>query len=176
MEKTEQLATTSRKRGPKSKYASAEEKRLAQLEANKRYRLSAKGKDQKSKDDANYRLSKNGKLVASKANKRYYQSTKGVDVISTYNQSETAKLCRSRYWTSDQGKAVARQNAAKRRYNIRQQQISEYYKDQLVEIYKKCPQGFEVDHIHPLSKGGLHVPWNLQYLPIKENRVKGNKL
>lgn len=45
-------------------------------------------------------------------------------------------------------------------------------------IYKNCPSGFEVDHIIPI-KGkyvcGLHVETNLQYLPIGENRRKGNK-
>jgi len=44
------------------------------------------------------------------------------------------------------------------------------------QIYIDCPKGYEVDHIHPLSKGGLHVHWNLQYLTISENRSKGAKL
>jgi hypothetical protein len=42
----------------------------------------------------------------------------------------------------------------------------------------------EVDHVHPfrVMEGkehvacGLHVPWNLQYLTVKENRTKGSKL
>ena len=43
------------------------------------------------------------------------------------------------------------------------------------EIYLNCPDGYEVDHIKPISKGGLHHQDNLQYLTIKENRKKSNK-
>ena len=48
--------------------------------------------------------------------------------------------------------------------------------NKIKEIYLNCPEGCEVDHIHPLSKGGLHVHYNLQYLSISENRSKGAKI
>jgi hypothetical protein len=44
------------------------------------------------------------------------------------------------------------------------------------EFYKNCPDGYEVDHIIPLSKGGSHCLSNLQYLTISENRKKSNKI
>jgi|TARA_B110000908_G_C9870492_1_gene278135 5-methylcytosine-specific restriction endonuclease McrA len=44
------------------------------------------------------------------------------------------------------------------------------------EIYLNCPKDFEVDHIIPLSRGGLHHQDNLQYLTPLENKRKGNRI
>ena len=46
----------------------------------------------------------------------------------------------------------------------------------LQQFYLECPKGHEVDHIVPISKGGLHCLENLQYLTISENRRKSNKI
>lgn len=50
--------------------------------------------------------------------------------------------------------------------------------DAIREVYMNCPNGFEVDHIVPITSDvvcGLHVHWNMQYLTRIDNIKKGNK-
>ena len=57
--------------------------------------------------------------------------------------------------------------------------LSEAQIAEIKQIYETCPYGYEVDHIIPINGKevrGLHVPWNLQYLTIGDNRRKSNKV
>jgi hypothetical protein len=45
--------------------------------------------------------------------------------------------------------------------------------EQIKQIYKSCPNGWHVDHIYPISKGGLHCCANLQHLSAEDNLKKG---
>lgn len=85
----------------------------------------------------------------------------------------------SKNWKYKNRNALA-EHAAKRRAikaNAMPSWLSEEDKNKIKQMYKNCPKGYHVDHIIPLQgKGvcGLHVPWNLQYLPERENLVKNS--
>ena len=66
---------------------------------------------------------------------------------------------------------------------VRKQTPKWVSKSALVDIYWNCPKGMEVDHIIPLKGlidgrpvSGLHVPHNLQYLTVTQNRKKHNRV
>lgn len=85
---------------------------------------------------------------------------------------------RKRKYRSLKRKEILARNAKYRSYKL--QAIPKFANlEKIKEIYKNCPKGYHVDHIIPL-KGkticGLHVEWNLQYLPALDNCKKNNKL
>ncbi len=57
--------------------------------------------------------------------------------------------------------------------------LTQEQREQMKQFYINRPEGYHVDHIVPLNGknfSGLHVPWNLQYLPANENIRKRNNL
>jgi hypothetical protein len=85
---------------------------------------------------------------------------------------------KSREWPA-KNRAAHRAKIARRRAALKQASPVWADKKAILEVYKTCPIGYHVDHIVPLNGKnvcGLHVHWNLQHLPAKENLSKGNKL
>lgn len=64
----------------------------------------------------------------------------------------------------------------KRKAIVRGALASDANLDLIKNIYKECPEGYHVDHIIPISKGGLHHETNLCYLPAKLNMQKQAKM
>jgi hypothetical protein len=91
---------------------------------------------------------------------------------------DAARL-RVRKWTAENlpRKLADNQTRLKR---VRQAMPPWVDREEIIAIYLGRPPGCEVDHIIPLvgrtpegwRVSGLHVPWNLQYLPKMENRTK----
>lgn len=69
-----------------------------------------------------------------------------------------------------------REGNARYRAKLLQQTPADSDRPAIMLFYAACPEGYEVDHKIPISKGGLHTLSNLQYLTRSENRKKNNKL
>jgi 5-methylcytosine-specific restriction endonuclease McrA len=102
----------------------------------------------------------------------------------TTNPKFCSKSCsgqhRKKYNTAEEKLDARRINLRETNANYRAKLLSQTPIDAdrkaIKEFYSNCPDGYEVDHIIPISKGGLHTLSNLQYLTISENRRKSNKL
>lgn len=81
---------------------------------------------------------------------------------------------KGKYLGEDHKRKIRNEIAARRRARKKNQtpKLSREEKNKLQEFYLNCPNGYEVDHIIPLAKGGLHHPDNLQILSKTENRKK----
>jgi 5-methylcytosine-specific restriction endonuclease McrA len=87
-------------------------------------------------------------------------------------QATTTKVIR----TPEEHRIRRNEVAAAYRARLRNQTPTWADRKAIREFYANCPPGYEVDHIIPISKGGLHILENLQYLTMEENRRKSNKL
>lgn len=111
---------------------------------------------------------------ANKAHKAAYDKAKREENPDKYSDRYRAYYLRNK----DRRNLDIRASNAARKERIKRQGIAKSYADEVRVIYKNCPSGFHVDHIVPLrgaTVSGLHVPWNLQYLPAKDNLKKGAK-
>ena len=97
-----------------------------------------------------------------------------------YCSPECYDIHRRKYKTPEEKVAATRKKvrevSANYRAKVRNQTPEYADRTAIKKFYDNCPAGYEVDHIIPISKGGLHTLENLQYLTIRENRQKSNKM
>jgi len=83
---------------------------------------------------------------------------------------------KSRKYTIEEQRKLNRMSFMKYYMKKKSQTPADADHEQIKEIYKNCPDNMEVDHIIPVSLGGLHHQDNLQYLTSDENKRKGNRV
>ena len=110
----------------------------------------------------------------------YYERhvEKILEYHSNYRKENPEKIKERQSNWAERNPEKIKSRAAKYRATVRNAMPDWASIEQIETIYTNCPYGFEVDHIVPLQNEiicGLHVPHNLQYLPLSTNRSKGNK-
>ena len=111
----------------------------------------------------------NRKQYAENTDKRLAYNTKNKDKIKAQHKKYKAENLQYVL-------RLDRHKSALRRARVLRQTPPWADLEKIKEIYLSCPEGYDVDHIHPISKGGLHIHWNLQHLIAHDNRVKGAKI
>ena len=100
------------------------------------------------------------------------------ELTSSSQQIYCSIKCASKAREIDEETKKLNNRLAQSRYRAKKYRVIDpnANKEKIKQIYENCPDGYEVDHIIPLSKGGKHHEDNLQYLTIEENRKKNNRL
>lgn len=95
-----------------------------------------------------------------------------------YKHPESLKNSQDKYNKTDKGrKAIEKVKFNRKLRMIEAQADLDYEQKTLIrDFYYNCPEGYEVDHIVPISRGGKHCISNLQYLTPEENRKKASRL
>ena len=105
--------------------------------------------------------------------KRYNPEMRKLRTDKSPNANENYK----RWYDKNPKIALA---STRRQQASRLKRVPKWSETELItKFYENCPNEHEVDHILPLQGklvSGLHVFGNLQYLPMIENRSKGNKV
>lgn len=90
---------------------------------------------------------------------------------------DCSKCARRESYSKDPSKEIASNSIRVKR--MKEHQTPSWANlESIKDMYLKCPDGYQVDHIIPLNGqlvSGLHVENNLQYLTIKDNLSKNNK-
>lgn len=108
------------------------------------------------------------------------QNRERVNKISTesYHRHRDKNLKKNKIY-KENNKPKFREYQARRRLHTKKATPKWANLDTIRLFYECCPDGCHVDHIIPLrgkNVCGLHVENNLQWLPIKENLRKHNKM
>lgn len=154
------------------------EKRRKYAEYNKVYqRKRYKERKEKYQRKKKQYYEENKEKILEESAKRYVKNRKRYLETNKAWQEKNREKCNQikRNWKKRNPKRTY-SYVVERRMRLRNQIPEGTDLEAVRKFSEGCPPGMEVDHIIPISKGGLHCVENLQYLTPEENRRKYNKV
>lgn len=109
--------------------------------------------------------------------KEYRKSNAYKEYYEEYRKSDAYKYSMLKYSKSEKGVAAQARRAAAV-FRQTPQWLTDREHAQINKMYINKPSTMAIDHIIPIQGvdvSGLNVPWNLQYLPKRQNVFKGRK-
>mgnify|MGYP003654856335 FL=1 len=110
--------------------------------------------------------------------KEEFRNEKGYQKSWGFKNKDRLRNHQRNYEKSEKGIESRRKvNRTRKQRMIEAQADLDYDQKMLIrDFYYSCPDGYEVDHIVPIAKGGKHCLSNLQYLTPEENRRKASRM
>lgn len=93
------------------------------------------------------------------------------------NNPEKFKASQKKYENTEKGKSAVLKRSCTRYKNFKKacEELSLEELQLIRDFYGNCPDGYVVDHIIPISRGGKHEISNLQYLKEDDNFKKSDR-
>lgn len=126
------------------------------------YNARAENKKKRAKYDSKRQARPEVRSAKNEANLKYRNTPGGIARYAEYRK--TAEVRSSRRASN------SKREAAKRN------QTPDCANQELIKkIYLNCPEGYHVEHMRPIARGGFHNENNLCYLPARINLSKNDK-
>tara|TARA_R110002096_G_scaffold44342_6_gene119198 strand:+ start:123 stop:671 length:549 start_codon:yes stop_codon:yes gene_type:complete len=111
------------------------------------------------------------------ANKAYHEANKEriAEISKVWREANKERIYAvNKVWREANIGTIMERSRAREQDLI--ESIPEGQEDEVNRIWSECPEGYQVDHIYPFSKGGTTSVDNLCYLPGTVNLSKHAKL
>ena len=112
--------------------------------------------------------------------RKYYLDNKGREISKMKEWSSNNRIkhnnIKAKHKKNNRSKFTALESARRARNKLYLTEIESFELDVIYSISSMLGDEYHVDHIRPLSKGGLHHPDNLQIINKSENLKKNNRL